>query len=68
MCVCEFLFMDYICIIGRKKRKTTDPWFTEELDESFEGMEQSDLGGCCCDCCHKTRGGRDARGGTRSLD
>lgn len=25
-----------------------------ELDESFEGMEQSDLGGCCCDCCHKT--------------
>ena len=31
---------------------------TEELDESFEGMEQSDLGGCCCDCGHKTRGRR----------
>eukprot|EP00434_Breviolum_minutum_P008965 symbB.v1.2.007898.t2/scaffold491.1/size196728/2 len=25
-----------------------------ELDETFKDMEQSDLGGCCCDCCHKT--------------
>jgi len=25
-----------------------------ELDEILEGMQQTDLGGCCCDCCHKT--------------
>lgn len=29
---------------------------SQELDETFKDMEQSDLGGCCCDCCHKCLG------------
>lgn len=24
-----------------------------DVDEQFEGMLQTDLGGCCCDCCHR---------------